>query len=116
MEAKPITIDAQGQSMGRLASRIAILLRGKQSPAFQTREASQRTIIVKNCAKLRIGQKKLDQKVYRRTSGHPGAVKELRLRDAFQQSPRAVLLRTVRGMLPSNKQRRVLLQHLLIEN
>lgn len=116
MEPKTIILNAEQQSLGRLASRIALLLRGKHSPNFQPHLTPKQKVMVKNCAKLNIQPKKLDQKVYHRTSGYPGAVKTTSLRDAFQQNPSAVLVRAVRGMLPANKQRRILLQNLLVEN
>ncbi|MFH1171095.1 MAG: 50S ribosomal protein L13 [bacterium] len=110
-----IIIDAQGQKLGRLASRIALLLRGKHLASYRPEKIADIRIVVKNCHLLALSAKKRDQKQYKRTSGYPGAVKTLLLRDAFARDPRAVLLRAIRGMLPANTHRARLLHSLQLE-
>lgn len=116
MPIRPITIDAKGRPLGRLATRIAYVLRGKNDPSYQPHRIVARDVVVRNCSLVAIPPKKMAQKVFKRTSGFPGALKERSLRDAFAADPAAVLRRAVRGMLPANKQRKQLLLHLTIHN
>ncbi|MEK7480680.1 MAG: uL13 family ribosomal protein [Patescibacteria group bacterium] len=106
---KTIEIDASGKSLGRLASEIAVLLRGKDMPSFQPREPRGAKVIV-----TRINEVRLPPKPLKSYSGYPGGL-HIRSREAlFARNPRAVLQRTVRGMLPHNKWRDRLLKNLSI--
>lgn len=114
MERKTHIIDATGKVLGRLASEIAILLRGKQKPEFQPQKDIGDFVIVKNIEKMKITGKKIEQKKYYRHSGYPGGIKEIPLAKLFQKNPGEVLKRAVFGMLPKNKLRRKWIQRLKI--
>lgn len=116
MAKQTITIDATGQSLGRLASRIALSLLGKHRADFRPNGGFPTKVVVKHCRNVALTGRKLDQKVFARTSGHPGAVKYTKLREMMERDPRTVLVRAVRGMLPANKQRKAHLLRLTIEN
>ena len=99
------TIDATDKPLGRLAVKIAVLLRGKQKSNFLPNQDSGDFVIVKNIAKVKITGRKMDQKKYYHHSGYPGALKEIPLRRLFERSPYEVLRKAVWGMLPKNKLR-----------
>lgn len=96
-------IDAQGQTLGRLASRVATLLRGKHKPSYTPHVDCGDFVIVVNAAKVHVTGQKMDQKIYYRHSGYPGGLKEITLRRQLQIFPERVLEAAVRGMLPKNK-------------
>lgn len=96
-------IDAQGQTLGRLASRVATLLRGKHKPNYTPHVDCGDFVIVVNAAKVHVTGQKMDQKIYYRHSGYPGGLKEITLRRQLQIFPERVLEAAVRGMLPKNK-------------
>lgn len=106
-----MTIDARNQSLGRIASRIAFLLRGKHLPG-----KPRQRILVQHCRELRLDTKKMLQKTYKRTSGFPGHLKSERLREVFNKEPAEVLRRAVKGMLPRTHQRNELLKRLTIQS
>lgn len=114
---KPKThiIDAKGKILGRLASEIAILLRGKHKPNFVPYKDMGDFVIVKNVDKLKFTGKKLEQKKYYRHSGYPGGLKEIPLKKLFQQRPQQVLRKAVWGMLPKNKLRKKQIKRLKFE-
>ena len=99
------TIDASGKVLGRLATEIAILLRGKQKPNFQPNKDMGDFIIVKNVSQIRFTGKKMDKKKYYRHSGYPGGLTEISLKRLFKEKPSKVLKMAVMGMLPKNKLR-----------
>jgi len=103
MEKKIHTIDASGKPLGRLASEIAQLLRGKQDPKFLPYKKSEDVVVVKNVEKLVLTGKKKDQKAYFSHSGYPGGEKHTPLGKVFGPRPEEVLRRAVKGMLPHNK-------------
>ncbi len=96
-------IDAQGQTLGRLASRLAIILRGKHKPDFTPHVDCGDFVIVVNAEKVHVTGQKLGQKKYYRHSGYLGGLKEISLRDQLQKFPNRVLEAAVRGMLPKNR-------------
>jgi len=98
-------IDATGKVLGRLASEIAILLRGKHKPDFVPYKDMGDFVIVKNVEKLKLTGKKIEQKKYFRHSGYIGGLKETSLKELFQSKPSEVLKKAVFGMLPKNKLR-----------
>lgn len=108
-------IDATNQSLGRLASRIAVILRGKISPAYQPHLLPQEKVIVKNIKKVKITGKKLDQKIYRHYSGYPGGMKERKMKNVFDKDPKRVLRLAVYRMLASNKIRSRIIKNLEIQ-
>ena len=107
-------IDATNQIMGRLASKIALLLRGKDSPTFDPARLSGNRIVVSNVVKLRFSGRKLNQKFYRRHSGYPGGLKEIRLREMIARDPSLSLRLAVEGMLPKNRSRSKIIKNLEI--
>ena len=108
--------DAEGRAVGRLASEIAILLRGKNKPEFEPHIDGGDVVRVFNITKLQFSGKKLDQKKYYRHSGYPGGLKEKKFKDVFENNPAEVLKKAVKQMLPGNKLRDGMLKRLIVEN
>jgi large subunit ribosomal protein L13 len=100
-----VTINAEGESLGRLSARIATILRGKDLANFMPNSVPARTVIVYNTDKLLLFPKKLGSKVYRRHSGYPGGLKTISLKERMTKDSREVLREAVYGMLPKNKLR-----------
>ncbi len=96
-------VDAQGQTLGRLASRIAAILRGKHKPTYAPNTDMGDYVIVINCEKIHVTGNRLDQKIYYRHSGYPGGLKQIPLRDLLAKDPERVMRLAVRGMLPKNR-------------
>ena len=107
-------VDAQGKTLGRLASEIARILRGKHKPIYVPHLDCGDYVIVVNAEKVRVTGKKLDQKVYYRHSGYPGGLKSINLRDQLQKHPTRVLEAAVRGMLPKNRLGRAMIKKLKV--
>jgi large subunit ribosomal protein L13 len=107
-------VDAQGKTLGRLASEIARILRGKHKPIYAPHLDCGDYVIVVNAEKVRVTGKKLDQKFYYRHSGYPGGLKRINLRDQLQKHPTRVLEAAVRGMLPKNRLGRVMIKKLKV--
>lgn len=112
---RTITIDATGLAPGRLASRIALILLGKDVVHHPKHSVAPVQVVVKHCAKLSIRQSKLEQKRYYRTSGHPGGLRYDTMQKVFLKDPCEVLRRAVRGMLPSNTLRTRRMLRLILE-
>lgn len=112
---KTHTIDATGKVLGRLASEIAILLRGKHKSDFAPHKDEGDFVKVKNIEKIKITGNKLEQKKYYRHSGYPGGLKEVPLKKVFKEDPAQVLKKAVWGMLPKNKLRKKQIKRLKIE-
>lgn len=93
-------VDAKGKILGRLAAKIAVLLRGKHKPMFTPHLDTGDSVIVINAAKVTFTGRKLKQKVYRRYSGYPGGLREVKLEDMLKKRPQTVLELAVRRMLP----------------
>jgi large subunit ribosomal protein L13 len=108
------TIDAKDRLLGRLASDIAILLRGKNHSSFDPSKFRGIRVAVKNTDRIRVSGKKMEQKLYRRHSGYPGALKEETLKNLFRRDSRLVLRRAVMGMLPKNKLRKRWIHNLIL--
>jgi len=98
-------IDAAGQSPGRLASEIVIILRGKNKPDFESHRDTGDQVVVENVEEMKITGKKLEQKKYYKHSGYPGGLKEKSLEKLMKENPEEVLRKAVMGMLPKNKLR-----------
>lgn len=105
MERKTHTIDAANKVLGRLATEIAILLRGKNKPDFAPNKDMGDFVTVRNFSKIRITGKKFEQKIYYRHTGYLGGLKEISLKKLFKKDPAEVLKKAVFGMLPKNKLR-----------
>jgi large subunit ribosomal protein L13 len=98
-----LVVDAKDQTLGRLASQIAHLLRGKHKPMFSPHMDVGDYVIVINCDKVRVTGRKLDQKNYYWHSGYPGGLRSRTLREQMDKYPERVIEAAVRGMLPKNK-------------
>lgn len=115
MVRKTHIIDATNKVLGRLATQIAILLRGKHKPDFVPNKDMGDFIVVKNIEKIKITGKKMEQKKYFHHSGYLGGLKEIPLKKLFEKEPREVFKKAVFGMLPKNKLRAVQIKRLKIE-
>lgn len=96
-------IDAQGQTLGRLATRVATLLRGKHKPIYTPHVDCGDYVVIVNAEKIHVTGQKMTQKKYYRHSGYPGGIKEITLRDQLRKFPDRVIEAAVRGMLPRNR-------------
>ena len=96
-------IDAQGQVLGRVASRIAVLLRGKHKPTFTENEDTGDFVVVINAAGVKLTGRKLQDKLYRRHTGYPGGVRTASAETVLKEHPERVLHAAVVGMLPKNR-------------
>jgi large subunit ribosomal protein L13 len=96
-------VDAEGQTLGRLATQIADTLRGKRKPQFTPHVDTGDFVIVVNAEKIRVTGNKLDQKRYYRHSGYPGGIRSRTLREQLDRRPTEVIRTAVRGMLPKNR-------------
>src|SRR5689334_7594766 len=96
-------VDADARILGRLATQIADVLRGKGKPQYTPHVDTGDFVIVVNAEKVRVTGKKLDQKIYYRHSGYPGGLKERTLAEQLERRPEEVLRRAVKGMLPKNR-------------
>lgn len=102
---KEYTLDAKGKVLGRLATEIAVLLRGKNTPNFLPRITPENIVKVANTDLIKFTGKKLKQKFYRHHSGYPGGLKSAKLEDLFAKDSRLVLKQAVYGMFPKNRTR-----------
>ena len=115
MKRKTHMIDATGKVLGRLASEVAILLRGKHKPDFVPYKDIGDFVTVKNIKNLKITGKKMEQKEYFRHSGFLGGVKLTPLKKLFKANPAEVFKKAVYGMLPKNKLRAKMIKRLKAE-
>src|SRR5690242_5500348 len=98
-----LVVDANGKTLGRLATQIADTLRGKRKPQFTPHVDTGDFVIVVNAEKIVTTGSKLDQKMYYRHSGYPGGLSARSLREQLERRPTEVLRKAVKGMLPKNK-------------
>jgi large subunit ribosomal protein L13 len=96
-------VDATDQTLGRLSSKLAMILQGKNKPVYTPHIDTGDFIVVVNVDKMRITGRKLDQKVYYRHTGYSGGQKSTLMRDMMQKHPDRVLTHAVKGMLPKNR-------------
>jgi large subunit ribosomal protein L13 len=96
-------VDADGQTLGRLATQIADTLRGKGKPQYTPHVDTGDFVIVVNAEKIHVTGQKLDQKLVYRHSGFPGGLKSRTLREQLERRPTEVLRKAVKGMLPRNR-------------
>jgi large subunit ribosomal protein L13 len=107
-------IDADGQNLGRLASKIAAVILGKHKPNYTPGVNTGDYVIVINAERISVTGSKLDDKYYYRHSGYPGGFKQISLRDQLAKHPRRVVESAVRGMLPHNRFGRKLFKNLKV--
>lgn len=103
MKRQVHTINAEGKILGRLASEIAFLLRGKNKVSFVPHLDEGDIVKVENAEKIVLTGKKAEQKKYYRYTGYPGGLKETKFKELFEKNPQEVLRRAVYNMLPKNK-------------
>src|SRR6267143_6121730 len=107
-------VDAEGQTLGRLATQIADTPRGKRKPQFTPHVDTGDFVIVVNAEKIHVTGNKLDQKMYHRHSGYPGGLRSRSLREQLDRRPTEVLRSAVKGMLPRNRLARTQINKLKI--
>lgn len=115
MERKTHTIDATDKILGRLAVRIAGLLRGKGKPDYFPYKDMGDIVIVKNIQKMKVSGNKAEQKKYYHHSGYPGGFKSVSYKELFAKNPSEVLKKAVYGMMPTNKLRAEQIKRLKFE-
>ncbi|HHY23316.1 MAG TPA: 50S ribosomal protein L13 [Clostridiaceae bacterium] len=107
-------VDAEGKPLGRLASEVAKILRGKHKPEFTPHVDTGDYVIVLNADKVVLTGRKLDQKYYRRHTGYAGGLKETKYRDFLASKPEKVVELAVKGMLPKNSLGRAMFKKLKV--
>jgi len=109
-----LLVDAEGETLGRLASRVAYLLRGKNKVNFTPNVDCGDNVIIINAEKVKITGKKLDEKVYVRYTGYPGGQRFATPKELLQKNPSAIIERAVRKMLPRNRLGRAIYGNLYV--
>jgi large subunit ribosomal protein L13 len=107
-------VDAEGKTLGRLASQIAMILRGKHKPMYSPHMDTGDFIVVINCEKIHVTGNRLDDKFYHRHSEYPGGLTSISLRDQLKRHPDRVIQEAVKGMLPKNSLGRQMIKKLKI--
>lgn len=115
MTDKKFNFDAKDYILGRLASEIALILQGKNSPEFERNKLSGNVVTVINCNKIKVSGNKLKDKKYYSYSGYPGGLKEISLGKLLVKDSRLVIKKAVYGMLPKNKMRPKVMKKLILE-
>lgn len=114
VERKWFVVDAEEQTLGRLASQVATVLRGKHKPVYNPSVDTGDYVIVVNAEKIHTTGQRLDQKKYYSHSGYPGGLRERTLREELEKHPDRVITRAVKGMLPKNVLGRKMLRKLKV--
>jgi len=107
-------VDAEGQTLGRLATQIAETLRGKRKPQYTPHVDTGDFVVVVNAEKIAVTGNKLDDKLYHRHSGYPGGLRSRTLREQLERRPTDVIRKAVKGMLPRNRLSRAQLTKLKV--
>ncbi len=114
IERKWYVIDADGQTLGRVATQVAMILRGKHKPIYTPHVDCGDNVIVINAGKVVLTGNKLDQKKYYRYSGYIGGLKETGARDMLEKAPEKMFFEAVKGMMPKNSLGREMLKKLRV--
>lgn len=114
VERKWYIIDAKGKPLGRVASQVAHVLRGKHKPTFTTHVDTGDFVIVINCKEAVLTGKKLDQKMYRHHTGYVGGLKETPYRVIMEKKPELAMTKAVQRMLPKNRLGRAMIKKLRV--
>ncbi|WDV45377.1 50S ribosomal protein L13 [Clostridiaceae bacterium M8S5] len=114
VERKWYVVDAEGKTLGRLASEVAKILRGKNKPVYTPHVDTGDFVIIINAEKIELTGKKLDQKLYRYHTGHPGGLKEIPYKNLMKNKPEFVIEHAVKGMLPKNSLGRKMIKKLKV--
>jgi large subunit ribosomal protein L13 len=103
VERKWYVIDAEGQTLGRLASEIASILRGKKKPIYTPHVDTGDYVIVVNAEKVEVTGKKRKEKIYKRHTGYPGGLRELTFEKLLERHPDEIIRHAVKGMMPNGR-------------
>ena len=103
IEQRWYLVDAEGQTLGRLATRISDTLRGKRKPVYTPHIDTGDFVVVVNAEKIAVTGKKREEKIYYRHSGYPGGLRERTFAEEIERRPTEVLRKAVKGMLPRNR-------------
>jgi large subunit ribosomal protein L13 len=114
IEHQWVVVDAKGQTLGRLVTKVASLLLGKHKPTFTPGVPMGDYVVVINAGDITVTGRKMTEKTYHSHSGYPGGLKSITLRDQLAQHPERVIRSAVWGMLPHNKMGRHILAHLRV--
>ncbi len=114
IERKWYVVDAEGQTLGRLATKIAVILRGKHKPIYSPHIDTGDFVIVVNADKIRVTGQKMGQKIYYHYSGYRSGLKETPLAELMAKHPTRAIEFAVRGMLPKNRLGRALIKKLKV--
>ena len=107
-------IDASGMVLGRLATRVSDILRGKDKPEFTAHVDCGDYVVITNCEKIKLTGNKLEDKIYRTFSGWRGGQKEKTAKELMQKDPTEIIKHAVKGMLPKNKLNRQIIKKLKV--
>jgi large subunit ribosomal protein L13 len=107
-------VDADGKTLGRLATRVAILLRGKNKPIFAPHQDTGDFVVVVNAKKVSLTGKKWKEKIYTHHSGYPGGLKQASAEKIAQKKPERLIIMAVQGMLPKTKLGKKLIKKLKV--
>jgi large subunit ribosomal protein L13 len=114
IEREWFVVDAEGETLGRLASRIAQILRGKHKPIFAPHVDVGDHVIVVNAAKVAVSGNKFEDKKYHRHSGYPGGLTSVPFLRLLEEAPEKIIERAIRGMLPKNRLGRQMINKLKV--
>ncbi len=114
IEQKWWLINAEGRILGRMATEVADLIRGKRKPQFTSHLDTGDFVVIVNAEKIKVSGRKLDQKKYYSHSGYPGGIKEETLKDLLERKPEEVVKKAVWGMIPKGKLGRALYKKLKV--
>lgn len=103
VERKWYVVDAEGKTLGRLASQVAAILRGKNKPTFTPHVDGGDYVIVINAEKVEVTGKKRSEKIYKRHTGYPGGLRELTFEQLLEKHPEEFVRHAVKGMMPTGK-------------
>lgn len=114
IEQKWYVVDAKGQTLGRLASQVAFLLKGKHMPTYTPHVNPGQHVIIINAEQIHLTGNKLQNKKYYRHSGYPGGIKEITAGDLLRRNPERMVRAAIWGMLPHNKLGRKLIKNVKV--
>lgn len=103
VEKQWLLVDAEGQTLGRLASKVAKILRGKYKPSFTPHVDCGDNVVIVNAEKIQLSGNKWEDKTYTRYTGYPGGQRSTTARELLEKNPASIIEKAVKGMLPKNK-------------
>jgi large subunit ribosomal protein L13 len=114
VEREWFVIDAEGQTLGRLSTKVANVLRGKHKPTYTPHVDCGDYVIVINASKIKLTGKKWSDKIYYRHTGHPGGLKSISAKDLMEKDETALVTKSIKGMVPKNALGRQILKKLTV--